>query len=177
VLEEHNAAGFKCYFDPDKADYTSDLDELEDRRIEAYLEDRYGPSVFRDRNIDDGSEEWQEGRRVVAPVYVWGTTPSSWSGLQINDLDDAEELAQRFGDDILSGSLDDHHEDAFEDIVDIEELYAIVDEALRTWGLEDRKANEVLAEDVFSDRCKSLLEDQAFQSKLAAWNAKQKIIS
>jgi hypothetical protein len=40
-----------------------------------------------------------------------------------------------------------------------------------------REANADLEEDVLIRRCKSLLEDQAFQSKLAAWNAKQNIVS
>lgn len=146
---------------------------------EGLLYDAYTNEVERRTDADfDSAEcrawhrryrEWEEAR---TPPVVFGTRPVIWRGLSAQDIREAllmpgedghsgegsqPELDADVGDMIECDLSDNHHEDASDLVVDWEGL-SFVDEWLPHAGSGDPV-------------------DRGFEGKVAAWNAKQTIVS
>ena len=104
------------------------------------------------------SNRYQSWKRQNAPLFVYGTTEHHWGGI------DPAELRQALDEDgidldmILDNAMVDHHEDARESIVDEPTLWDIVE----AWTPHAGTGSP---------------EDLSLEDKVAAWNAKQTIVS
>ena len=111
------------------------------------------------RTSDEWSASYQEFVRGDAPPFVFGTRPDKWdmSAASIREqvLDDGEVPNV---EDLIESSLEDHHEDAYDLVVDSEGLARSVAAWLPHAGTGDA-------------------EDLAFEATVAAWNAKQKVVT
>lgn len=96
-----------------------------------------------------------------APPFVFATKPDVWGGVHCDTLrEHVADEPEREPDvaDIAYSSLDEHYEDASDDIVDLDGLCTIVHE----WFLHAGKKDAV---------------DLGLETKVKAWNAKQRIVS
>jgi len=99
---------------------------------------------------------WQSTK---APPFVFGTSPVPWKGV------DAAEIRERHRehedvdlDGMIESSLEEHHEDAYDHVVALDEIYGICEAWLEHAGTGSA-------------------EDRALEGKVAAWNARQRIVT
>lgn len=110
---------------------------------------------------------WAQYRRWVdhvAPPFVFATNPIVWNGMDPDDLRQDVLEAKDCGEDydvyqaVHDRVSDEHWEGAYEEVVDLADLSAIIEEWLPHAGTGSA-------------------EDKALESKVAAWNAKQNLVS
>lgn len=98
-----------------------------------------------------------------APPYAFATKPDTWQGVDFKDIIEAMEEEGDFSqsdlEHLINNGLEEHHEDAIEDVVDLDELF----EAVGTWS-KNREQNPAH-------------HDDHLNAFLIAWNQKQNITS
>ncbi len=128
---------------------------------DAYVKANPRPPLFDSPQYAD----WERARDAYvaahAPPYVFATSPLRWRGVDAADI--RERIAELEPDEdydvdhLLESEMDQHHEDAYDQIVDASELQDIAESWRKTPTSRRRFAT--------------------LEKKVAAWNAKQSIVS
>lgn len=112
----------------------------------------------------EASKAWDEAYASWvadnAPPFAFATKPDPWGGVDAQTIREWAEESERSPDvsDIAHSSLEEHYEDACDDIIDLDGLYRIVDDWFPHAGKKDKT-------------------DLELEAKVESWNAKQTIVS
>ena len=150
-----------CHLGHGEAEFVHDAAEAYSSwQFDAYAKRHPRPDVdFDAPEYQAWSEAYRTWVRAEKPPMVFLTTPIHFAGL------DATTIRQAFEDEgevdlpgLLTSACDDHHEDAFEQLVAEDDLFALIAGWLPHAG-------------------KGTPEDFALETELAAWNGRQTLVS
>lgn len=145
--------GFRDYLDADEVD-----DAYDDFEWDEYVKEHPQPS-FDSPAYQVWSDERRAWTRRNAPPLVFGTTPIEWKGVRPADVrKEHRENGSVDVDSMICGDLENHYEDAFEDVKDTNKVHQIID----AW---------------LPHATRGTPEDLALETELAAWNGRQRIVS
>ncbi|MGY3582320.1 hypothetical protein ACVIGB_000756 [Bradyrhizobium sp. USDA 4341] len=149
------------YSDHAEHEYRSELDDMFDGwGWDEYEKAHPRPPYAEREAYDTWNEAYTAWVAANAPPFVFATKPEPWGGLSAAEIRDWANDSDRAPDasELASSSLEEHYEDAYDDIVDIDQLCAIVD----AWYPHADKGDEI---------------DRGLEAKVAEWNKRQHICS
>jgi hypothetical protein len=149
------------YSDHSEHEYRGELDDMFDGwGWDEYKKTHPRPPFTEQEAYDAWNEAYAAWIAANAPPFVFATSPEPWDGVSAADIREWAKDGNKAPDasELASGSLEEHYEDAYDDVVDIEQLCAIVD----AWYPHAGEGDDI---------------DRSLEAKVAAWNKRQRICS
>lgn len=139
---------------------TSASEAYEDWGWDAYVAEHPRPDWQEEKARAAWNAAYGTWVRQEAPPWVFGTIKDNWSGVDAKDIREcAEDGGHAYNiENIVDDSLSDHHEDAGDDVVDMDDLCGIVSK----WWPHAGTGSA---------------EDLALEAAVAKWNSRQRVAS